>query len=118
MTTNVLHRVDPTRLRSLAVTAAVIGLFAGFVAGEIVAMKQLGLGLALAVIIDATVVRILLVPATMKLMGRWNWWPGRRSEPVPGPGVGDLFPGVAERAHGDARDQQLAPDAMALQAHE
>jgi RND superfamily putative drug exporter len=37
-------------------------------------MKQLGLGLALAVVIDATIVRTLLVPATMKLMGRWNWW--------------------------------------------
>jgi RND superfamily putative drug exporter len=49
-------------------------VFAGFAAGEIVAMKQLGLGLAIAVIVDATVVRCLLVPATMKLMGRWNWW--------------------------------------------
>jgi putative drug exporter of the RND superfamily len=49
-------------------------VFAGFAAGEIVAMKQLGIGLALAVIVDATVVRSLLVPATMKLMGRWNWW--------------------------------------------
>jgi putative drug exporter of the RND superfamily len=52
----------------------IVIVFAGFVSGEIVAMKQLGLGLALAVIIDATVVRILLVPATMKLMGNWNWW--------------------------------------------
>jgi RND superfamily putative drug exporter len=49
-------------------------VFAGFAAGEMVALKQLGLGLALAVIVDATVVRSLLVPATMKLMGRWNWW--------------------------------------------
>jgi putative drug exporter of the RND superfamily len=52
----------------------IVIVFAGFVAGEIVAMKQLGLGLALAVVIDATIVRLLLVPATMKLMGRWNWW--------------------------------------------
>jgi putative drug exporter of the RND superfamily len=52
----------------------IVIVFAGFVAGEIVAMKQLGLGLALAVIIDATVVRTLLVPATMKLIGRGNWW--------------------------------------------
>ena len=37
-------------------------------------MKQLGLGLAVAVVVDATIVRSLLVPATMKLMGRWNWW--------------------------------------------
>ncbi len=52
----------------------IVIVFAGFAAGEIVAMKQLGLGLALAVIVDATVVRCLLVPATMKLMGDWNWW--------------------------------------------
>jgi RND superfamily putative drug exporter len=52
----------------------IVIVFAGFTAGEIVAMKQLGLGLALAVVIDATIVRCLLVPATMKLMGKWNWW--------------------------------------------
>jgi RND superfamily putative drug exporter len=97
----------------------VVIVFAGFAAGEIVALKELGIGLALAVAVDATVVRSLLVPATMKLMGRWNWWsPFRRSEPVPGPGVRDLIPGVAQRPHGNARDQQLAPDAVALQAHE
>ena len=52
----------------------VVIVFAGFATGEMVAMKLLGLGLALAVVVDATVVRSLLVPATMKLMGRWNWW--------------------------------------------
>ena len=52
----------------------IVIVFAGFAAGEIVAMKQLGVGLAVAVVIDATVVRTLLVPATMKLHGDWNWW--------------------------------------------
>ena len=52
----------------------IVIVFAGFAAGDIVAMKQLGLGLAIAVVVDATVVRCLLVPATMQLMGRWNWW--------------------------------------------
>ncbi|MGH9209886.1 MAG: MMPL family transporter [Acidimicrobiales bacterium] len=55
----------------------IVIVFAGFAAGEIVPMKQLGLGLAIAVVVDATVVRSLLVPATMKLMGRWNWWAPR-----------------------------------------
>jgi RND superfamily putative drug exporter len=41
--------------------------------------KELGLGMTVAVLVDATVVRTLLVPATMRLLGRWNWWlPGRR----------------------------------------
>jgi RND superfamily putative drug exporter len=49
-------------------------VFAGFAAGEMLAVKQLGLGLAVAVVVDATIVRTLLVPATMKLLGHWNWW--------------------------------------------
>jgi putative drug exporter of the RND superfamily len=49
-------------------------VFAGFVAGGMLTIKQIGLGTVLAVLLDATVVRMLLVPATMKLMGRWNWW--------------------------------------------
>jgi putative drug exporter of the RND superfamily len=54
--------------------ALIVVVFAGFAAGEVLAIKQLGVGLAIAVIVDATVVRMLLVPATMKLLGDWNWW--------------------------------------------
>jgi putative drug exporter of the RND superfamily len=54
--------------------ALLVIVFAGFAAGELVLIKQLGLGMAVAVIVDATIVRTLLVPATMTLMGRWNWW--------------------------------------------
>jgi RND superfamily putative drug exporter len=49
-------------------------VFAGFAAGELVLIKQLGIGMAVAVIVDVTIVRTLLVPATMTLMGDWNWW--------------------------------------------
>jgi putative drug exporter of the RND superfamily len=52
----------------------IVVVFAGFAAGETLTIKQLGIGLALAVVVDATVVRSLLVPATMKLLGEWNWW--------------------------------------------
>jgi RND superfamily putative drug exporter len=37
-------------------------------------IKALGIGMAIAVALDATVIRALLVPATMRLLGRWNWW--------------------------------------------
>ncbi len=37
-------------------------------------MQEIGIGLAIAVIMDATLVRMLLVPATMRLLGQWNWW--------------------------------------------
>ena len=49
-------------------------VFASFAAGEIVALQQLGFGLAIAVFLDATVVRSMLVPASMALLGRWNWY--------------------------------------------
>ena len=51
--------------------AVVIGAFA---LSGIVFMKMLGIGMLVALLIDATVVRALLVPATMKLLGRLNWW--------------------------------------------
>jgi RND superfamily putative drug exporter len=51
-----------------------ISVFAAFVLGDDPMIKMFGLGLATAVLIDATVVRIVLVPATMKLLGERNWW--------------------------------------------
>jgi trehalose monomycolate/heme transporter len=51
--------------------AVVIGAFS---TSGIVFMKMIGVGMLVALIVDATVVRALLVPATMKLLGRWNWW--------------------------------------------
>jgi RND superfamily putative drug exporter len=56
------------------VLVVVIGAFA---MGEIVFIKQVGIGLGLAILVDATIVRMLLVPATMRLMGRYNWWAPR-----------------------------------------
>jgi putative drug exporter of the RND superfamily len=61
------------RIVTSAATLIVI-VFLGFAAGELLTIKEVGLGMAIAVVLDATVVRMLLVPATMKLMGRWNWW--------------------------------------------
>jgi len=48
-----------------------------FVTSSIVFIKQLGFGTAVAVLIDATIVRALLVPALMRLLGDWNWWAPR-----------------------------------------
>jgi RND superfamily putative drug exporter len=45
-----------------------------FATSEVIFIKQVGLGTALAVLIDATLVRALLVPSLMALLGRWNWW--------------------------------------------
>jgi RND superfamily putative drug exporter len=69
-------------VRGLAGTARVItsaalimiSVFSGFVLGDNPSIKMLGLGLAVAILIDATVVRMVLVPASMTLMGDANWW--------------------------------------------
>jgi putative drug exporter of the RND superfamily len=49
-------------------------VFAVFVTFSFVFIQQLGLGLAVAVFIDATLIRSVLLPATMTLLGDWNWW--------------------------------------------
>lgn len=57
-----------------AIQAAVFGAFAFT---SVIDIQEIGFALAVAIVIDATVVRALLVPASMKLMGRWNWWTPR-----------------------------------------
>jgi RND superfamily putative drug exporter len=54
--------------------AIMVAVFLSVMLGADVGVKQLGLGLAVAVLVDATVVRLVLVPATMQLLGRMNWW--------------------------------------------
>lgn len=54
--------------------AIVIAVFIGFAMGDMVAIKQIGVGLAVMVATDATLTRMLLVPATMTVLGKWNWW--------------------------------------------
>jgi RND superfamily putative drug exporter len=51
-----------------------VAVFGGFAAGDLVMFQQMGFGLAVAVILDATIVRSVLVPATMKLLGDRNWY--------------------------------------------
>ena len=51
-----------------------VAVFGAFALGDLLAIKALGLGMALAVLIDATIVRGILVPAFMRVMGSWNWW--------------------------------------------
>jgi uncharacterized membrane protein YdfJ with MMPL/SSD domain len=73
--------------------AVMVVTFAAFATGSDQSMKQLGVGLAAAILIDATIVRAVLLPATMKLLGERNWWlpkglhwlPKIEHEPQPGP---------------------------------
>jgi predicted secreted hydrolase len=67
----------------------VVVVASSFAFADIVLIKALGIGMALAVALDATIVRALLVPATMRLLGRWNWWlpSGLRRLPVVGTAI-------------------------------
>jgi RND superfamily putative drug exporter len=51
-----------------------VAVFAGFASGELVALQQMGFGLAVAVLLDATIIRVVLVPASMQLLGARNWY--------------------------------------------
>ena len=51
-----------------------VTVFSAFALAESITIKSIGVGMAIAVLIDATIIRVLLVPAAMRLMGRWNWW--------------------------------------------
>jgi RND superfamily putative drug exporter len=51
-----------------------VAVFAGFSAGSLVMFQQMGFGLGVAVLLDATLVRGILVPAAMCLLGQWNWY--------------------------------------------
>ena len=78
--------------------AIMVVVFGAFMLADIVIIKSMGFGLALAVLIDATIVRGLLVPATMRLMGRWNWWaPAPVKGVVDRLGLGHARPGPARR---------------------
>ncbi len=59
------------------ITAAgllLIGVFGSFAAAGIITIKEIGIGLAVGILIDTTIVRVIMVPSTMRLMGAWNWW--------------------------------------------
>ncbi|MFI6165990.1 MMPL family transporter [Nocardia sp. NPDC051052] len=57
-----------------AAAAIMVAVFASFVTANVLELKQIGFALAVAIAIDALLVRLVLVPAFMRLFGRWNWW--------------------------------------------
>jgi RND superfamily putative drug exporter len=57
-----------------AAAAVMVLVFLSFLFTDDAITKQFGLGLATAILVDATIVRMILVPATMELLGKWNWW--------------------------------------------
>ena len=71
---SVIHGIASTARVITSAALIMISVFLGFVLGDDPVIKMMGLGLATAILVDATIVRIILVPATMKLLGDANWW--------------------------------------------
>ncbi len=71
---SVAYGLEHTGRIITAAAIIMIAAFAGFTAGRFVGLQEFGIGLSAAILLDATIVRALLVPATMKLLGRWNWY--------------------------------------------
>jgi RND superfamily putative drug exporter len=64
-----------------AAALMMILVFGSFAFARIVFTQLFGLGLAVAILLDATLIRAILAPALLLLAGRWNWWPGDRTDP-------------------------------------
>ena len=85
-----------------------VAVFWGFAAGDLVGLQQMGFGLGLAVLLDATIVRRVLVPASMKLLGKWNWYFPKWLEWIPDVRVEEARRAGAAPRHGRGRLRQLA----------
>jgi RND superfamily putative drug exporter len=73
-TESVAYGLRSTGALITGAAAIMVAVFSGFAAGQLSSFQQMGFGLAVAVLLDATVVRTVLVPASMKLLGAWNWY--------------------------------------------
>jgi uncharacterized membrane protein YdfJ with MMPL/SSD domain len=72
--TAVAHGLERTGRIITAAAIIMVAAFSGFMFGSFVGLQEFGVGLAAAILLDATVVRAVLVPATMKVLGDWNWY--------------------------------------------
>ena len=84
--------------------------FAALIAAQVAVMRMFGLGLTLAILVDATLVRMVLVPAFMHVMGQWNWWAPRWLVAVHRRlGFSDGHPRAAQEAHSSGEIEPTGP---------
>ena len=89
----VTHGIKATASTVTSAAIVMVAVFSIFATLSFIDFKQMGVGLAVAILLDATIVRAVLLPATMKLLGKWNWYlpkklhwlPEFRHEPLPEP---------------------------------
>ena len=100
-TASVTYGLRTTGSLITGAAAIMVAVFAGFAAGRLTSFQQMGFGLAVAVILDATIVRTVLVPASMRLLGDWNWYFPKWLE---------WIPNVSVEGHLDASPASAQPD--------
>jgi RND superfamily putative drug exporter len=111
----IVHGVASTARLITGAAAIIIVVFSGFASGQLVAFQEMGFGIAIALALDATLVRLLLIPAAMRLLGERNWYlPGWLSwlpnVQVEGPRPAPLRPAVLVRQYtGDVASAGTAP---------
>jgi RND superfamily putative drug exporter len=79
----VAHGIKSTAGTITSAAVVMVAVFAVFATLGFLDMKEMGVGLAVAILIDATIVRGILLPASMKLLGKWNWYLPKRLEWLP-----------------------------------
>ena len=107
----VAHGIKGTAGVVTSAAVVMVSVFAIFATLSLLIFKQLGVGLAVAVLLDATLVRGVLLPATMKLLGDWNWYLPKWLEWLPhvGPGDGQGLPPDTSKPRPPARTVPPAP---------
>jgi uncharacterized membrane protein YdfJ with MMPL/SSD domain len=73
-TESVAHGVASTARMITGAALIIIAVFSGFARGDLIMFQQMGFGVAVSLLIDATLIRTVLLPASMKLLGDWNWY--------------------------------------------
>jgi len=68
------HGVISTARLITGAALIIVAVFSGFAMGDLVMFQQMGFGVAVALLIDATIIRSVLLPAAMRLLGTWNWY--------------------------------------------
>lgn len=97
----IVHGITSSARLITGAALIMVAVFAGFSAGQLVMFQQMGFGLGVAILVDATLVRGILVPAAMRLLGRWNWYLPRWLDWLPEVSI--------EGPHGEHRPAQPAP---------
>ena len=109
----VAHGIGRTASLITGAAAIMVGVFGGMATGELVMFQQMGFGLAVAIFLDATIVRTIIVPAAMELLGDWNWYLPRWLEWLPNISVEGRQPLAGEQRPDEAGGEQEGAAARA-----